>query len=639
MEIAGIDDLIRYVDDLSLKCGWQRGDRDSALSGLRQIRDRMTDPRLYLGVVGEFSSGKSTFINALLGVELLKEDVLQGTTCAPTFIGAGDVFDVEVVFKDGSTIRYSSTIKRSLRIMRKVLRCLGYKPPWLKDVLAARDFIIRYTADEEHSCRVDRVALTLPIKMPFFTENVVLVDTPGVNAENGRHQDVTELAMQRYCDLVVTLTVAPTPCPQSLTAFLIQNEASVKDRCIGLITQIDRVRKTERNRQVDYIRNRFKSEGIDLLGLHAAAPYYVVHPEEANTEDKIACRDQFPEIATKILAQLVENKDAMIAKKTRELLESVINDLVIPVVKNAEATAGQKIEQYESARLRTYEDFRNDWLKVCAERFSGVRMQEERIARIARSLSGHFAEDLRAKLKSATSGFDVVRTYANGFASNSIKSRIASLVQDELGKWSAELLQLRDHCLSEISDAFSSYGIVAEGCLDKTGHDKKRPVVTVPCGAATCARVFSFKYWVCMIASGIGLILLALVVVVAAIACENWWILLALLVVWGLGAAAVDVDRWRANAQSSLLVAQERLFLGLREALSGFERKVYEFDLEVVECKVSEYGKYKREMLAKVKETARNVRQERDKASLAREALPVLNNALENIRCILAREV
>ena len=94
----------------------------------------------------------------------------------------------------------------------------------MKDVLSARDFIVRYTASEEYSCRVERVALTLPIKMPFFTENVVLVDTPGVNAENGRHQDVTESAMRRYCDLVVALTVATMPCPQSLMTFLRQNE-------------------------------------------------------------------------------------------------------------------------------------------------------------------------------------------------------------------------------------------------------------------------------------------------------------------------------------------------------------------------------------------------------------------------------
>ncbi len=50
------------------------------------IRHRGNDDRLYLGVVGEFSSGKSTFINALLREQFLDSSATEGTTVIPTFI-------------------------------------------------------------------------------------------------------------------------------------------------------------------------------------------------------------------------------------------------------------------------------------------------------------------------------------------------------------------------------------------------------------------------------------------------------------------------------------------------------------------------------------------------------------------------
>src|SRR3954468_18958742 len=46
--------------------------RREHIGRLEAIVRRMNDPNLYLGVIGEFSSGKSTFINGLLRTRLLK---------------------------------------------------------------------------------------------------------------------------------------------------------------------------------------------------------------------------------------------------------------------------------------------------------------------------------------------------------------------------------------------------------------------------------------------------------------------------------------------------------------------------------------------------------------------------------------
>ena len=71
---------------------------------LRRIRKRASDKDLYLAVVGRASTGKSTFINALLGTELLTARMTQMTTSAATSISYGELLEVEVCLS-GSTAK------------------------------------------------------------------------------------------------------------------------------------------------------------------------------------------------------------------------------------------------------------------------------------------------------------------------------------------------------------------------------------------------------------------------------------------------------------------------------------------------------------------------------------------------------
>ena len=68
------------------------------------ITEMLGDTRLYVGVTGEFSSGKSTFLNALLEHDVLETDVNQGTTCAPTIIEYCDEPNVLVKYTDGTEV-------------------------------------------------------------------------------------------------------------------------------------------------------------------------------------------------------------------------------------------------------------------------------------------------------------------------------------------------------------------------------------------------------------------------------------------------------------------------------------------------------------------------------------------------------
>ena len=84
---------------------------------------------LHIAVVGEYSSGKSTFINALLQQEILPEGVLP-TTGVATYIQQGQP-SLLVSLHNGIKSAYEESMLHELST-RKDLEATGNQ--WLKDV-------------------------------------------------------------------------------------------------------------------------------------------------------------------------------------------------------------------------------------------------------------------------------------------------------------------------------------------------------------------------------------------------------------------------------------------------------------------------------------------------------------------------
>ena len=69
-------------------------------SQLNYIKEKQQDKLLNISVVGDFSTGKSTFINALLKHNLLETENLQSTTTASTVIEHASYFGIDVKNKN-----------------------------------------------------------------------------------------------------------------------------------------------------------------------------------------------------------------------------------------------------------------------------------------------------------------------------------------------------------------------------------------------------------------------------------------------------------------------------------------------------------------------------------------------------------
>ena len=89
---------------------YENGNEDKYLDIHKQldiVQNRIIDEDLYLGVVGSFSSGKSTFINSVIQKNLLPTDAVQGTTVVASVLKKASYDDLEIEYTDGSVKRFS----------------------------------------------------------------------------------------------------------------------------------------------------------------------------------------------------------------------------------------------------------------------------------------------------------------------------------------------------------------------------------------------------------------------------------------------------------------------------------------------------------------------------------------------------
>ncbi len=131
------------------------------------IESRIEVNEFKIAVVGEFSSGKSTFVNAIIGKDLLKHATLE-TTAALTYI-----HNVKKGDKRANTAVIKFTNDTSIELEK------------LKD-------IEKYTTTQSEIDVVTEVkSVDVYINFIDIEEDLVIVDTPGLNGLADKHRELT----------------------------------------------------------------------------------------------------------------------------------------------------------------------------------------------------------------------------------------------------------------------------------------------------------------------------------------------------------------------------------------------------------------------------------------------------------------
>lgn len=226
------------------------------------IRNKIQDDYLYLGVVGTFSSGKSTFINSIIGKNILPMNAVQGTTVATSVLKKGNQDDIEIKYIDGRFERYStnsdyfcekynisqedkdyikrSFIKKILELVKKIFG-IGRKQreeDEKKQKIEKIRKLYRYIISTEEVAG-DIEFATLYINNNSIEYNIALVDTPGTESLNNRHNEVTKNAIDSICDALVIIIPFDEPVSESLIAYIQNNIDNYKEKCIFAVTKVE----------------------------------------------------------------------------------------------------------------------------------------------------------------------------------------------------------------------------------------------------------------------------------------------------------------------------------------------------------------------------------------------------------------
>lgn len=308
------------------------------------ITEMLGDTRLYVGVTGEFSSGKSTFLNALLEHDVLETDVNQGTTCAPTIIEYSDKPNVLVKYTDGTemSLTDNSVVKFSTFIYEKVnklgiagLSKFFFKKSAFSDE-ESKKFITKFAANEDVSKNIASVNWSYPLDV--LSDGLVVIDTPGIGTSaNKRHTEVAE-SVSKKCDALIVLFDLNKP----LSNELIDNVKSVTNgdpsNCVFIGTKADTIKKREVERLISFCKNKLHKSLETEVSFFAISPYAAneerIKASQSDQKDNETEKtnadyglSQFQEFRNQLLQILLRNRGIVQSKKLNKQITAFVTNM------------------------------------------------------------------------------------------------------------------------------------------------------------------------------------------------------------------------------------------------------------------------------------------------------------------------
>ncbi|MCP4357454.1 MAG: hypothetical protein GY796_05480 [Chloroflexi bacterium] len=198
-----------------------------------------------IAVVGEFKRGKSTFINALLGKEILPSDILP-TSATLNRVTYGLKPAAKIIFR-GDTSRQERTQNIDLEELA--------------------NYVTKLTPDAQAvAATVEEAIVYYPI--PYLRHsNVEIIDTPGLEDENAM-TDVT-MSVLPSLDAAIMVIMPQSPFSGSEGEFLNNLLEHGLGRVIFVVTAMDRIlRAKERERVVPAITERIQRSIETYVATH-----------------------------------------------------------------------------------------------------------------------------------------------------------------------------------------------------------------------------------------------------------------------------------------------------------------------------------------------------------------------------------
>ncbi|WP_336765600.1 right-handed parallel beta-helix repeat-containing protein [Paenibacillus sp. USHLN196] len=165
------------------------------------------DKPLLVVVMGQFKSGKSSFINTLLGQEALRVDVTPATAAVTMLV-------------------YGETSK-----------FIGHMRDGREEIFPLERLHLLSAEGDEEGVRLRSQLSYLEVRLPIeMLKRITIVDTPGLNSDNPLHTEATEFFMERADQVIWMFSYAQAASRFDMSSLQhIQNDLLP----IGVVNRID----------------------------------------------------------------------------------------------------------------------------------------------------------------------------------------------------------------------------------------------------------------------------------------------------------------------------------------------------------------------------------------------------------------
>jgi ribosome biogenesis GTPase A len=234
--LSCLEAILRIAEELEIK---------KVVNQIKETIDQLHKEQFMLSVVGEFSRGKSTFINALLGAPVLP------TRTKPT---TAFINKIQYRSEPGYSIVYRDKRRKSDQLSEdQFIKLYAPTEPDEDDLEEVQEY-------QEEMKRFDDIKWA-EIYYPnaFCKEGIEIYDTPGVNDPNPIREEITFTFIPKS-DAVILVLSATTPLAQSEIDFLKHRiYGSDISKVFFVVNFKDRLNSEEdERRMIEYISKNLK---------------------------------------------------------------------------------------------------------------------------------------------------------------------------------------------------------------------------------------------------------------------------------------------------------------------------------------------------------------------------------------------
>jgi GTPase Era involved in 16S rRNA processing len=286
---------------------------ESLLVGrLQALRRRLKHGRLQLAVLGQFKRGKSTFINALLGADVLPTGVVPLTAIA-TFIAWRREPLVRVDFKERTQKEEFS----------------AQSPQEIRNTL------FRFVAEEanpENRLGIEQVNLFYPADI--LADGTVIIDTPGVGSTL-QHNTQAALRVLPECDAAF-FVISPDPPITEVELDYLRGLRSKTTRIFFVLNKADYLQPEDRHRIMEFLQKVLSEKSL----IEIEGRIFCISARDALTAKQSADGQA---LEASGVAALEEHLLRTLASEKRRWLDEAVRCKAADILAQASAELGLRI--------------------------------------------------------------------------------------------------------------------------------------------------------------------------------------------------------------------------------------------------------------------------------------------------------